>query len=330
MKFKDVGIIGMGTYVPEKVMTNFDFEKIIDTTDEWIRTRTGIEERRFAAADQATSDLAVEAAKKALAKSGDTIEDIEMIIVATCTPDYLIQSTACLVQEKLGAKNAAAFDLNAACSGFVYGLTVASSLIKSLMYKKILVIGAETLSRVLDMQDRNTCILFGDGAAAAVVGEVEEGYGILSSYIMAEGEDEETLRMPAGGTKRPTTQEELDGRQNFLKMKGQEVFKFAVKALPKATSAALEKAGKTVDDLDMIIPHQANKRIIDSAAKRLKVSPEKFYLNLNKFGNTSSASIGLALGEALEKGFVKKGDTISLTGFGAGLTYGSTVIKWAY
>jgi len=330
MKFKDVGIIGMGTYVPEKVMTNFDFEKIIDTTDEWIRTRTGIEERRFAAADQATSDLAVEAARKALAKSGDKIEDIEMIIVATCTPDYLIQSTACLVQEKLGAKNAAAFDLNAACSGFVYGLTVASSLIKSLMYKKILVIGAETLSRVLDMQDRNTCILFGDGAAAAVVGEVEEGYGILSSYIMAEGEDGEALRMPAGGTKRPTTQEELDNRQNFLKMKGQEVFKFAVKALPKATSAALEKAGKTVDDLDMIIPHQANKRIIDSAAKRLNVSPEKFYLNLNKVGNTSAASIGLALGEALEKGLVKKGDTISLTGFGAGLTYGSTVIKWAY
>lgn len=330
MKFKDVGIIGMGTYVPEKVMTNFDFEKIIDTSDEWIRTRTGIEERRFVASDQATSDLAVEAAKRALAKSGDSIEDIEMIIVATCTPDYLIQSTACLVQEKLGAKNAAAFDLNAACSGFVYGLTVASSLIKSLMYKKILVIGAEALSRVLDMQDRNTCILFGDGAAAAVVGEVEEGYGILSSYIMAEGEDEEILRMPAGGTVRPTTQDELDRRQNFLKMKGQDVFKFAVKALPKATSAALEKAGKTVDDLDMIIPHQANKRIIDSAAKRLKVPADKFYLNLDKYGNTSSASIGLALGEALEKGKIKKGDTLAFTGFGAGLTYGSLVVKWAY
>lgn len=329
MKLKDVGILGMGTYVPERVMTNFDFEKIIDTTDEWIRTRTGIEERRFAAPDQATSDLAVEAAKRALAKSGDKIEDIEMIILATCTPDYLIQSTACLVQEKLGATGAA-FDINAACSGFVYGLTLANALIKSGMHRKILVIGAEALSKVVDMTDRNTCILFGDGAAAAVVGEVEEGYGILANYIMAEGENEEILRMPAGGTARPTTQEELDNRQNFLKMKGQDVFKFAVKALPKATEAALERAEKTVEDLDMIIPHQANKRIIDSAAKRLKISPEKFYLNLNRYGNTSAASIGLALGEALDKGLVKKGDTLAFTGFGAGLTYGSIVIKWAY
>lgn len=331
MKFKDVGIVGMGTYVPERVMTNFDFEKIIETTDEWIRTMTGIEERRFAADNQATSDLAVEAAKRALAKTGDKAEDIDMIIVATCTPDYPIQSTACIVQKKLGAVKAAAFDLNAACSGFVYGLTMANALIKSAIYKKVLVIGAEVFSKGnIDMQDRNTCILFGDGAAAAVVGEVEPGYGILSEYLMAEGEDDDVLRIIAGGTAKPINQERLDNRDNFLKMKGQEVFKFAVKALPKATEAALKKAGKTVEDLDMIIPHQANKRIIEAAAKRLKVAPEKFYLNLNRYGNTSAASIGLALGEALEKGKVNKGDTIAFTGFGAGLTYASMIIKWSY
>jgi len=331
MKLKDVGILALGTYVPERVMTNFDLEKMVDTNDEWIRTRTGIEERRFAGEGQATSDLGVEAAKKALTMSGDKPEDIEMIIVATCTPDYPIQSTACVVQEKLGAKNAAAFDLNAACSGFVYSLTMANALIKTGIYKKVLVIGAEVFSKGnIDMQDRNTCILFGDGAAAAVVGEVEKGYGILSEYLMAEGEDDDILRTPAGGTARPVTQKELDNRDNFLKMKGQEVFKFAVKALPKATNEALNKAGLKVEDLDMIIPHQANKRIIDSAAKRLGAPVEKFYLNLHKYGNTSAASIGLALGEALEKGLIKKGDTIAFTGFGAGLTYASTIMKWAY
>lgn len=232
--------------------------------------------------------------------------------------------------KKIGAVNAAAFDIQAACSGFVYGLTIASGMIKAGMYKKILVIGAEALSRVVDMQDRNTCILFGDGAAAAVVGEVEEGYGILSSYIKSEGEDDEILRMPAGGTKRPATIEEVENRETFLKMKGQDVFKFAVQALPKATREALKLAGKETTDLHMVFPHQANKRIIESAAKRLKIPVDKFYINLNKFGNTSAASIGLALGEALEKGLVKKGDVIALTGFGAGLTYGSAVIKWAY
>ena len=330
MEFKDAGILGVGTYVPERVVTNLEFEKVMDTTDEWIRTMTGIEERRFVAEGQATSDLAVEAARKALEASGDSVEDIELIIVATCTPDYPVQSTACLVQEKLGTVNAAAFDLNAACSGFVYGLTMASSLIKSEMYKKVLVIGAEVFSRTVDLEDRNTAILFGDGAAAAVVGEVEKGYGLRSSYLMAEGEDQEILRTPAGGTARPIIQKELDNRENFLKMKGPEVFKFAVKALPKATNEALAKAHMTVEDIDMIIPHQANKRIIDSAAKRLGVPVDKFYLNLHKYGNTSAASIGLALGEALEKGLIKKGDTLAFTGFGAGLTYASTIIKWAY
>jgi len=330
MKLKNVGIIGLGTYVPENVMTNFDFEKIIDTSDEWIRTRTGIEERRFASADQATSDLGAEASKKALEKAGLSAEDIDMIILATTTPDYPIQSTACVVQELIGAINAAAVDINAACSGFVYALTMAKGLIASGMNKRILVIGAEVLSKCVDMQDRNTCVLFGDGAAAAVVAEVEEGYGMLSQFLGAEADIKGALRTPAGGTRKPLSQEVLDERSNFLQMKGQDVFKFAVKALPKATLEALEGANLKAENIDMVFPHQANVRIIEAASKRLEIPMDKFYLNLNKLGNTSSASIGLALGEALDKGLVKKGDTIALTGFGAGLTYASMIIKWSY
>ena len=330
MKLKNVGIIGLGTYVPENVMTNFDFEKIIDTSDEWIRTRTGIEERRFASADQATSDLGAEASKRALEKAGLSAEDIDMIILATTTPDYPIQSTACVVQELIGAVNAAAVDINSACSGFVYALTMAKGLIASGMNKKILVIGAEVLSKCVDMQDRNTCVLFGDGAAAAVVAEVEEGYGMLSQFLGAEADVKGALRTPAGGTRKPLSQEVLDERSNFLQMKGQDVFKFAVKALPKATLEALEGANLKAENIDMVFPHQANVRIIEAASKRLEIPMDKFYLNLNKLGNTSSASIGLALGEALDKGLVKKGDTIALTGFGAGLTYASMIIKWSY
>ena len=330
IEYKSVGIKGLGYYVPEKIMTNFDFEKIIDTNDEWIRTRTGIQERRFVADDQATSDLCVEATKKALANANMTIEEIDLILVATCTPDYLVQATACLVQHKLGVKGIPCFDLNAACSGFIYGLTVASGMIRGGLYKNILVIGAEALSRIIDMQDRNTCVLFGDGAAAAIVSEVEDGYGILGTYLGAEGEDDEILKIPAGGTKKPNTFETIENRENFVKMKGQDVFKFAVHALPSATNKALKMAGVKSEDLEMIFPHQANVRIIESAAKRIHVPIEKFYMNLQRFGNTSSASVGLALGEALEKGVVKKGDLIALTGFGAGLTYGSMIIKWAY
>ena len=330
MEFKSVGIKGLGYYVPEKIMTNFDFEKIIDTTDEWIRTRTGIEERRFASDEQATSDLCVEAAKKALEKANMTVDDLDLILVATCTPDYLVQATACLVQNKLGAKNIPCFDLNAACSGFIYGLTVANGMIKGGIYKNILVIGAETLSRIIDMQDRNTCILFGDGASAAIVGEVESTYGILSTYLGAEGENDDILRTPAGGTKKPNTAETIEKRENFVKMKGQDVFKFAVHALPSATNKALKIADIKAEELNMIFPHQANVRIIESAAKRIHVPIDKFYMNLQRFGNTSSASVGLALGEALDKGLVKKGDLIALTGFGAGLTYGSIIMKWVY
>lgn len=327
---QNVGIKGMGYYVPENIVTNFDLEKMVETSDEWIRTRTGIEERRFISPDEATSDLAAKAALKAIEAAKINKNEIDLIIVATATPDYLTQPTACLVQKKIDLTGIPCFDIGAACTGFIYALSVANSMAKSKEYKNILVIGAEALSRISDMQDRNTCILFGDGAAAAIVGEVEAGYGILGSSVGAEGEDDMILKVPAGGSKKPNTEETIEKRQNFLKMNGQEVFKFAVKVLPKVTLEALKNANIDVNELNMVFPHQANMRIIDSAAKRMGLPLEKFYVNLNKYGNTSAASIGIALGEALEQGLIKKGDKIALTGFGGGLTYGSIIMKWAY
>ena len=315
-----VGIKGTGYYVPENVVTNFDLEKIVDTTDEWIRTRTGIEERRFASPDEATSDLSYKAALKAIEVAKIDKNQIDMIIVATCTPDYIAQGTSCLVQNKLGLTSIPCLDVNAACSGFIYGMSMAYSLVKSKIYKNILVVGAETLSRIIDMQDRNTCVLFGDGAGAVIIG--------LS--LGAEGEDDMILKVPAGGTRKPNNEETIKNRENFLIMKGKEVFKFAVTVLPKVTLDALEQSKLSVNDLSMIFPHQANERIIEAASKRIKFPLEKFYMNLNRFGNTSAASVAIALGEALEKGLVKKGDNIALTGFGAGITYGSMVMKWAY
>ena len=325
-----VGIKGTGYYVPENVVTNFDLEKIVDTTDEWIRTRTGIEERRFASPDEATSDLSYKAALKAIEVAKIDKNQIDMIIVATCTPDYIAQGTSCLVQNKLGLTSIPCLDVNAACSGFIYGMSMAYSLVKSKIYKNILVVGAETLSRIIDMQDRNTCVLFGDGAGAVIIGEVEEGYGILGLSLGAEGEDDMILKVPAGGTRKPNNEETIKNRENFLIMKGKEVFKFAVTVLPKVTLDALEQSKLSANDLSMIFPHQANERIIEAASKRIKFPLEKFYMNLNRFGNTSAASVAIALGEALEKGLVKKGDNIALTGFGAGRTYGSMVMKWAY
>ena len=318
----------MGIYVPEKVMTNADWEKLVDTSDEWIRTRTGIQERRYAVEGQGTSDLGVEAAKKALEDAGMKPEEVELIILATCTPDYRAQNASSLIQVKLGAENAAAFDVSAACSGFIYALTVGKSMIQSGMYKNILVVAAESVSRLLNMKDRNTAILFGDGAAAVVLKEVEEGYGIVSSFLGTEGVLDETLRITTGGTLHPVTHEAIDNGDVYLKMNGQEVFKFAVRALPKATNKALEQAGMKAEDLAMVVPHQANFRIIESAAKRLKLPMDKFYVNLQKYGNTSAASVGLALGEAVQEGKIQKGDMIALTGFGAGLTYGSVILKW--
>lgn len=327
---KNVGIKGLSSYVPEKIMTNFDFEKFLDTSDEWIRTRTGIEERRFAKSGQATSDLCYEATKKLLHTMGMDQKEIDFIMVCTCTPDYLVPSTACILQTKLSLFGIPAVDINAACSGFMYGLTLANSMVASGAYKNILVIGAETLSRIVDMQDRNTCVLFGDGAAAAIIGEVEEGTGILSAHLGAEGEEEGILQIPAGGSKHPHTLESIESRQQFVKMKGKNVYKFAVQALPEATLAALAKANLEPTQIARFFPHQANFRIIEAAAKRMEVSIDKFHMNLNKVGNTSAASVGLALADALEKGMIKKGDYIALTGFGAGLTYGSVIVRWSY
>ena len=327
---KNFGILGLGTYVPEKIMTNFDLEKIVDTSDAWIQKMTGIKERRIAAENEATSDLAYNAAVKALESSNTKAEEIDLIVVATMTPDYFTPSVSAILQKRLGAHHAAAFDLGAACSGFVYGLEAGGNFIATGMYKKVLVIGAEVFSRILDWEDRNTCVLFGDGAAAAVLGEVEENHGIIGSHLGADGDLDDVLVIPAGGSRAPATHETVDDRSHYLKMKGPEVFKFAVKAMPGAVEKVLGNTGIGIDELDLIVPHQANMRIISSAAKKLGFPAEKFVINLDKYGNTSAASVGLALGEAVEKGMVKKGDNIALVGFGAGLTYASCVMKWAY
>ena len=326
---KSVGILGFGKYVPERIMTNADWEKLVDTSDEWITTRTGIKERRYAGENEGTSDLGVGAAKKALDDANMKAEDVDLIILATCTPDYRAQNCSSLIQSKLGAINAAAFDLEAACSGFIYSLTVGKAMLQAGMYKNILVIAAESISRIIDMKDRNTGILFGDGAAAAVLGEVEEGYGIISSYLGTEGVTDGTLRIKAGGTRYPMTQERFDNREHFIEMNGTDVFKFAVRALPHATKEAAKQGDIDLKDIDIVFPHQANLRIIKSAAKKLGIPYEKVYINLEKYGNTSAASIGIAMAEAIEEGRLKKGDLIALTGFGAGLTYGSLIMRWS-
>ncbi|WP_371371306.1 beta-ketoacyl-ACP synthase III [Sporomusa aerivorans] len=325
---KAVGIIGIGTYVPEKIMTNKDLEKIVETSDEWIVDRTGIRERRIAAPEMATSDLASRAALKALEDAGVAAEEIDLIIVATATPDMFFPSVACLVQANIKAANAAAFDLAAGCSGFVYGMITGSQFIQAGLYKKVLVIGAETLSRILDWTDRNTCVLFGDGAGAAVLGETTPGYGILGSQLGADGAGGDLLKLPAGGSRNPSTAETVSQRMHFVHMNGNEVFKFAVKVMGEAAVKALDHAGLSASDVDCLVPHQANIRIIQSAAKRLKLPMEKVMINVDKYGNTSAASIPIALEEAVHGGKIKEGDIVVLVGFGAGLTWASAVIKW--
>lgn len=325
---KSVGIIGIGSYVPEKIVTNKDLEKIVETSDEWIVSRTGIKQRHVVEAGVATSDLATYAAEKALLDAGVTADEIDLIIVATATPDMLFPSTACLVQDKIKASKAAAFDLSAGCSGFAYGLVTGSQFIKTGLYKKVLVIGAETLSTILDWNDRNTCVLFGDGAGAVVLGEVPAGYGILGVDLGADGSGGELLKLPAGGSRIPTTNESINQRLHYLQMSGNDVFKFAVKVMGEAAVKALDNSGLSHTDVDCLIPHQANIRIIQSAAKRLKLPMEKVIINVDKYGNTSAASIPLAMDEAIKDGKLKNGDIIVLVGFGAGLTWASCVIKW--
>lgn len=325
---KSVGIIGIGSYVPEKILTNKDLEKIVETSDEWIVDRTGIKERRIAEANIATSDLAASAAEKALIDAGVTADEIDLIIVATATPDMLFPSTACLVQDKIKASKAAAFDLSAGCSGFAYALVVGSQFIQTGLYKKVLIVGAETLSKIIDWTDRNTCVLFGDGAGAVVLGEVPAGYGILGSDLGSDGSGGELLKVPAGGSRQPATIESVNNRQHFLQMSGSDVFKFAVRVMGETAMKALDRAGLSNEDIDCLIPHQANNRIIQSAAKRLKVPMEKVVVNVDKYGNTSSASIPLAMDEALRNNTLKNGDIVVLVGFGAGLTWASCVMKW--
>lgn len=322
-----VGIMGTGSYVPERILTNNDLAKIVDTNDEWITTRTGIRERRIAADDEATSDLAFKAAEKAIIDAGIDKNEIELIIVATMTQDHLTPSTAALVQDKLGIK-AAAFDVSAACTGFIYGFTAGYSFIKAGIYKKVLVIGAETMSRVTDWEDRGTCILFGDGAGAVVLGEVETG-GFLASHLAADGSGAYELIVPAGGSRKAATAETIENREVYLKMNGREVFKFAVKAFPESVENVLTQQNLTADDIDIFIPHQANVRIIEAIAKRFKQPLDKFFVNLHKYGNTSGASIPIALDEASKEGRFKKGDKIVATGFGGGLTYGSILFEWS-
>lgn len=321
-------ILGTGRYLPEKILTNFDLEKMVDTTNEWIVTRTGIESRHIAAPEQATSDLATEAAKKALISAGIKAEDLDLIIVATVTPDMNFPSTACIVQANLGATKAAAFDIESACSGFLYGVTIADQFIQSGMYRYILVIGAEAMSRILDWTDRNTCVLFGDGAGAAVIGVSNDESGILSTLIGADGAGGKFLNMPAGGSRLPATLDTVKDKLHSVKMDGSEVFKFAVRIMNNASQEVMTKAGLVESDIAYLVPHQANIRIISGAAKRLNLSMDKVMVNLHRYGNISAASIPIALDEAVEQEKIKKGDTIILVGFGGGLTWGSAAIKW--
>jgi 3-oxoacyl-[acyl-carrier-protein] synthase-3 len=326
---QSVGILGTGAYVPEKVLTNADLEKMVDTSDEWIVTRTGMKERRIAAPDQASSDLALKAAEQALERAGVSAEELDLIIVATVTPDMSFPTVSCLIQTQLGATKAATFDLSAACAGFLYGVTTASQFIKTGAYRYALVVGVECLSRITDWTDRETAILFGDGAGAVVLGPVEEGYGFLSFELGGDGSKGDLLKVPAGGSRLPASQETVEKRLHTIQMVGREVFKFAVRVIETSTEEALKKAGMTKEDIDFLIPHQANIRIIDAAVKRFGLDEQKVVINIHRYGNMSSASIPVALHEAVMEGRFKKGDKLVLCGFGAGLTWGATVLKWS-
>lgn len=321
-------IRGLGAYVPEKVLTNFDLEKMVDTTDDWIRTRTGIVTRRIAAKGQSASDLAVPAAQEALKNAGLTPQDLDLIIVATITPDSFFPSTACGIQYKLGASKCAAFDMAAACSGFPYALSTANAFITSGMYKNILVVGSEVLSGFIDWKDRSTCVLFGDGAGAAVVSASDNGSGVIHSIMGADGSMGDLLKIPGGGSAIPPTEESLRDKKHFLQMQGSEVFKVAVRTMDTAVRDLVEQAGLKLSDIKILIPHQANMRILQAVAERLEMPLDKVFINVDKYGNMSSASTVVALYEAVKTGRIQKGDYVVLVAFGGGLTWASNLIKW--
>ena len=321
-------IIGTGAYAPEKVMTNHDFEKIVDTSDEWIKTRTGIERRHILEKGKTNSDQAAEAAKRALKDAGLTAKEIDCIIVATISPDSNFPSTACNIQAKIGAKNAAAMDVAAACSGFLYGLILADSLIATGMYKHILVIGSEVLSRITNWEDRTTVVLFGDGAGAAVVGLSDGKRGLVSRYMKSDGRLGNLLHLPAGGATHPATHDTVDKHMHTIHMEGREVFKHAVRTMVDAALHGLKEANIKPEDLDLLITHQANMRIIHAVQHRLKLPDEKVFINLNEYGNTSAASIPLALDQARREGRLKEGDNLLMVAFGGGFTWAATAFQF--
>jgi len=329
MEDRGVCIAGTGSFLPEKILTNADLEKMVDTSDEWITTRTGIKERRISDKNMPTSDIAVPAARKALEMAGIKPEEIDLIIVATITPDMIYPSTACLIQQKLGAKKAAAFDLKAACSGFIYSLAVAKAFIAQRVYDTVLVIGAEELSKIVDWTDRNNCILMGDGAGAVVLRPSPPDTGILETTLWADGSLADLLEVPAGGTRIPVSHESIDQKLVYMKMNnGKEVFKIGVIRMSEGVKNVLDKCHIDRGKIKLLIPHQANKRIIDAITERLDLPNEKVFVNIHKYGNTSAASNPIALDEAVRSGKINKGDIVVMTAFGAGLTMGACVIKW--
>jgi 3-oxoacyl-[acyl-carrier-protein] synthase-3 len=321
-------ITGTGSYAPKKIITNHDLEKLVDTSDEWITERTGIKERRIAEKGQSTSDLAYEAGKRALKAAGLGAHELDMIIVATMTPDKILPSLGCVVQEKLGAKNAVAFDIYAACSGFIYGMSMANAYIKSEMYRNVLVVGAEILSRFTDWEDRTTCILFGDGAGAALFQRHAGKRGILSTHLHSDGSLADLITVPGGGAQHPASHDTIRKRMHFIKMKGNETFKSAVRSLEGVVQEALDHNKVKPEEIDFLVPHQANLRIIQAMAQRLNMPMEKVVLTLPKYGNTSAASIPMALDEAVRDGRIKENNLILFEAFGGGLTWASALVRW--
>jgi len=319
---------GWGMYVPERVLSNHDLEKMVDTNDEWIVSRTGIRERRTVAEGEATVSMSLAASRQALDRAGLRPADLDLIVLATSTPDYLCPSASSILQHRLGAKKAAAFDLVAGCSGFVYGLVTASQFIETGLYERVLVVGAETLSMGVDWTDRDTCILFGDGAGAVVMQASASSTGILASELGSQGSDWDALVCPGGGSANPFSQQVLDKRENYLRMDGRRVFKFATRIMSESVRRVVSESDVPWDDIKLVIPHQANARIIDVAVRRMRLDPEKVMVNLDRYGNTSAASIALALNEAVEQGRLQPGDHVVLVGFGAGLTWATALVHW--
>lgn len=323
---KQAKIIGTGSYLPNKVLTNADLEKIVDTSDDWIVSRTGMRERRIAAEGEYTSNMGVQAAKNAIEKAKIDPKSIELILVATLTPDYIFPSTACLIQQALGIEGAAAMDIQAACTGYIYALSTAKAFIEAGLYSTILIVASEKLSAIVDYQDRSTCVLFGDGASACVVSSHGKGLVIRNVVLGCDGEQTEILKMPGGGSRNPASHETIDQKLHYIKMEGRETFKHAVRRMESSSKECIEKAGLSESDISWLVPHQANIRIIDAIAKRFQVPSDRVFITVDKYGNTSASSIGIALDELLAEKTISSGDHILLTAFGAGLTWGSTVL----